>query len=54
MKVDIKWKLSSPWHVFFASWSYYWEGKCITREIDPGRAWLTQNESLDAFALSVI
>jgi len=53
-KVGVKWKLCSPWHVFFASWSGYREGKCITREMDPGRAQLAQNESLDVFAVSVI
>lgn len=54
MKVGIKWKLSSSWHVFFATWLDYRESKCITREMDSGRAQLTQNESLDMFALSVI
>lgn len=54
MEVGIKWKLSSSWHMFFATCLDYREGKCITREMDPGRAQLTQNESLDMFALSVI
>ena len=54
MKIGVKRKLSSPWHVFFATWSDYREGKCIAREMDPGRAQLTQNERLDVFALSVI
>lgn len=34
MKVGIKWK----WHVFFATWFDYREGRFITREVDPGRA----------------
>lgn len=54
MKVGINWKLSSPWHVFFASWSDDREGTCTTREMGPGRAQLTRSESSDAFALSVI